>query len=55
MGVGGWVGGGGNIKERRKELIGWEGGASLLAPHTPCIVFRHLPPKEGCRKPMLGV
>ena len=24
-------------------------------PHTPSIAFRHLPPKEGCRKPVLGV
>ena len=23
--------------------------------HTPSIAFRHLPPKEGCRKPVLGV
>ena len=23
--------------------------------HTPSIIFRHPPPKEGCRKPMLGV
>ena len=23
--------------------------------HTPIIAFRHLPPKEGCRKPVLGV
>ena len=23
--------------------------------HTPSIAFRHLPPKEGCRKPTLGV
>ena len=22
---------------------------------TPSIAFRHLPPKEGCRKPVLGV
>ena len=25
------------------------------AAHTPSIAFRHLPPKEGCRKPVLGV
>ena len=24
-------------------------------PHTPSIAFRHLPPKEGCCKPVLGV
>ena len=48
-------GGGGQVKERRKELDGWGGGASLLLPHTLSIVFRHLPPKEGRRKPMLGV
>ena len=23
--------------------------------HTPSIAFRHFPPKEGCRKPVLGV
>ena len=23
--------------------------------HTPSIAFRHLPPEEGCRKPVLGV
>ena len=23
--------------------------------HTPSIAFRHLPPKEGCHKPVLGV
>ena len=23
--------------------------------HTPSIAFRHVPPKEGCRKPVLGV
>ena len=23
--------------------------------HAPSIAFRHLPPKEGCRKPVLGV
>ena len=26
-----------------------------LLPHTPSIAFRQLPPKEGCRKPVLGV
>ena len=25
------------------------------ATHTPSIAFHHLPPKEGCRKPVLGV
>ena len=25
------------------------------ALHTPSIAFRHLPPEEGCRKPVLGV
>ena len=29
--------------------------ASVRACHTPSIAFRHLPPKEGCRKPVLGV
>ena len=28
---------------------------SVLNSHTPSIAFRHLPPKEGCDKPVLGV
>ena len=35
---------------------GGGGGAGVLAKrHTPSIAFRHLPPKEGCRKQVLGV
>ena len=30
-------------------------GDSDRQAHTPSIAFRHLPPKEGCRKPVLGV
>jgi len=28
---------------------------SHLWSHTPSTAFRHLPPKEGCRKPVLGI
>ena len=28
---------------------------SMGHAHTPSIAFRHLPPKEGCRNPVLGV
>ena len=31
-------------------MVKFEGGS-----HTPSIGFRHLPPKGGCRKPVLGV
>ena len=33
------------------------GGGSLtpVSTDTPSIAFRHLPPKEGCRKPVPGV
>ena len=31
-------------------MVMFEGGS-----HTPSIGFRHLPPKGGCRKPVLGV
>ena len=37
-------GGGGGGRRREKDIL-----------HTPGIAFRHLPPKEGCRKPMLRV
>ena len=30
-------------------------GDSIRQAHTPSIAFRHLPPKERCRKPVLGV
>ena len=38
-----------------------EGGDALSytrtqgSAHTPSTAFRHLPPKAGCRKPVLGV
>ena len=28
---------------------------NVVSDHTPSIAFRHLPPKEGCRKPVPGV
>ena len=31
--------------------IEWNDNDGLV--HTPSIAFRHLPPKEGCRKPVL--
>ena len=31
------------------------GRAGQQYTHSPSIAFRHLPPKEGCRKPVLGV
>jgi len=36
----------------RRRVHGIAGQARV---HTPSIAFRHLPPKEGCRKPLLGV
>ena len=30
-------------------------GTGVGKRYTPSIAFRHLPPKEGCRKPVLGV
>ena len=33
----------------------WRGRGAVCRTHTPSTAFRHLPPKEGCRKPVLGV
>ena len=42
---------------RSRDGGGGGGGVETgeIVPHTPSTAFRHLPPKEGCRKPMLGV
>ena len=38
------------------QVVSWRTrGLPRPLPHTPNIAFRHLPPKEGCRKPELGV
>jgi len=45
-------------REAKRRSSYWQ-TAQLHLPvrttHTPSIAFRHFPPKEGCRKPVLGV
>ena len=40
---------------QRKDVVNQCLEFVLCQDRTPSIVFRHSPPKEGCRKPVLGV
>ena len=45
------------LSANEQFFVGAQTVVSLLQTthtHTPSITFRHLPPKEGCRKPVLG-